>query len=194
MTIYGFTEGVAFPDIASYPKNQHVVWCDFQPGQAVIFMGIPNLSRNDVKTVKTGAVKLGVFRQDNVMFLTSKIYQPAKKLKSSLNFECMYHPRIGNDEKYDYSKHIAELIADPQMEMLLGIVVFDTATGITGALRTVYLSNASALGILQIVSSINEKDIGEQEWQATMRKIHQYSPEMTEQFATVRFLEVQPKR
>ncbi|MFY0516340.1 hypothetical protein ACOMCU_00720 [Lysinibacillus sp. UGB7] len=194
MMIYGFTEGLVFPNIASYPKNQDVTWCDFQPGQAVIYMGIPKISRNEVKTVKTGAVEIGAFRQDNVMFLTSKIYQPSKKLKTSLNFECMYHPRIKNDEEYDYSKQIAELIADPQMEMLLGIVLFDTTTGITEALRTVHLSNASALGILQIVSSINQHDISEQEWQGTMQKIHQYSPEMTEQFATVRFLEVQPKR
>lgn len=194
MTIYGFTEGLAFPDIANYPKNEHVAWCDFQPGQAIIFMGIPKISRGEVKTVKTGAVEIGAFRQDNVMFLTSKIYQPAKKLKTSLNFECMYHPRIKNDEEYDYTKQILELTADPQMEMLLSIVVFDTATGITEALRTVHLSNATALGILQIVSSINEQDISDQEWQATMQKIHQYSPEITEQFATVRFLEVQPKR
>lgn len=194
MEFYEFTEGLAFPPIVNYPKNQYTSWCDFQPGQAVLYMGMPNISRNEVKTVKAGTVEIGAFRQDNVMFLTSKIYQPTKKLKTSLNFECMYHPRIKNDEKYDYSKPIAELINDPQMEMLLGIILFDTATGITEALRTVRLSNETALGILQMVSSINEHDISEQEWQATMQKIHQYSPEMTEQFATIRFLEVQPKR
>lgn len=185
---YFFMEGQAFPDIASYPKNGTTNWCDLQAGQKVIFIGLPNVTQSEITTVKTGTIEFGAFKQDNILVLTTKLYQKGLEPTTTLGFECMYHPNIdGQGEIQDYSLDVQPLVEDYSLGMGVSVVLFDTATGIVKALRVCRLSNTFSLELLKMLEIVNKANMTKNEWFSTINQLQRHSPEVVNQFATIRY-------